>query len=196
MKKTIVFATNNSNKVREFNEILTSYSLPFDIRSLAQMEIDVDIVEDGSSMEQNAKIKSQYIFDNYNYNVLGEDTGLEVEALNGEPGVLTARYAGEEKNAINNMNKLLSNLNNKTNRKARFKTIISLILDGNEYQFEGIVNGTISHKMSGDGGFGYDPVFIPEGFSKTFGELPSNVKQNISHRAKAVQKLINFLKQL
>ncbi|WP_420602098.1 non-canonical purine NTP diphosphatase [Flagellimonas sp.] len=187
----IVFATHNPNKLEEVRQLLPS---TIELLSLNDIDCFDEIPETGKTLEENAKIKADYVTKNYGYNCFSDDTGLLIEALNGAPGVYSARYAGEQKNAQDNMDKVLSELNGHSNRVAHFKTIVHLNLEGNSYVFEGIVNGTIIEKQIGAGGFGYDPIFKPEGFSQTFGELSAETKNTISHRGKAVRKLIEFLK--
>jgi XTP/dITP diphosphohydrolase len=160
---------------------------------LSQAGIHEEIPETAQTIEENAVLKARYIFNHYNFDCFADDTGLEVEALNNAPGVYSARYAGEQKSSEDNINKLLAELNGKTNRNARFKTVIALILNGKEYLFEGIINGRIANEKRGEKGFGYDPVFIPNGYEKTFAEMSTSEKNNISHRAIAVQKLAKFL---
>ena len=152
-----------------------------------------DIPETGSTIKENAILKAQYVFDNYKLDCFSEDTGLMIDALNGEPGIYSGRYAGEEKNDKKNIEKVLGNLKNKENRIARFITVIALILEGNLYTFEGIVEGKIAKTPRGNKGFGYDPVFIPDGYNKSFAELGLDTKNKISHRAKAIKKLLEFL---
>lgn len=194
MKKKLVFATNNAHKLSEMSSILGD---KIELLSLKDINCDVDIPETADTLEGNAILKSEYIYNNYNINCFADDTGLEVEALNGEPGVYSARYAdGESHDSMANMKKLLHKLENVENRSAQFRTVISLILDGKKYVFEGIVKGRISKERKGEKGFGYDPIFIPEGYDKSFAELGEDVKNKISHRAKAVEKLIDFLKEL
>ena len=190
----LVFATNNKHKLSEMSSILGD---KIELLSLKDINCDVDIPETADTLEGNAILKSEFIYNNYNFNCFADDTGLEVEALNGEPGVYSARYAeGESHDSMANMKKLLSKLENVENRSAQFRTVISLILDGKNYIFEGIVKGRISKERKGEKGFGYDPIFIPEGYDKSFAELGEDVKNKISHRAKAVEKLIDFLKEL
>ena len=190
----LVFATNNKHKLSEMSSILGD---KIELLSLKDINCDVDIPETADTLEGNAILKSEFIYNNYNINCFADDTGLEVEALNGEPGVYSARYAeGESHDSMAIMKKLLSKLENVENRSAQFRTVISLILDGKKYVFEGIVKGRISKERKGDKGFGYDPIFIPEGYDKSFAELGEDVKNKISHRAKAVEKLIDFLKEL
>lgn len=201
----LVFATNNQHKLEEIRKILQP---KFEIVSLNEIECHTDIPETGSTLEENALIKARYVFDNYGLDCFADDTGLEVEALNGEPGVYSARYAGGNgHDSEANMQKLLQKMADKTHRKARFRTVIALITSQQmatqnpshqtDFQqphiFEGIVNGRIAYEKSGHEGFGYDPIFIPEGYDKSFAELGIAVKNNISHRARAVQKLANWL---
>lgn len=188
----LIFASNNENKIKEVKAKLPSY----EIIGLKEFGINEDIPETAKTIEGNASIKSTYIYDQYKTNCFSDDTGLEIEALDGEPGVYSARYAGEEKNADKNMDLVLEKLANKENRNARFKTVISLFLDGKEYLFEGIVNGTIIKEKRGEKGFGYDPIFVPNGYTKTFAELPLEEKNKISHRALAVDQLVDFLENL
>lgn len=189
----LIFATNNNNKLNEVQSILNS---SITLKSLKDINCDIDIPETGNTIEANASQKAMFVNNNYNVDCFADDTGLEIEALDGEPGVYSARYAGEAKSAEKNMQLVLDKLNGITNRKARFKTVISLIIEKKEYQFEGIVNGTITEIRTGVEGFGYDPIFIPNGFSQTFAEMDSSVKNKISHRALAVAKLIEFLNQI
>lgn len=187
----IVFATNNVHKLKEIRQVLGDN---FEIVSLNDLGFSGDIPETQNTLEGNASQKAQFIYDKYNLNCFADDTGLEVEALNGEPGAFAARYAGENPTFDDNMNKLLDNLKYCSNRKARFRTVISLILEGKEYQFEGIVDGEILSEKTGEEGFGYDPVFKPSGFNQSFAEMDSSTKNKISHRGRAVKKLEKFLK--
>lgn len=187
--KKLVFATNNAHKLSEVRDILPDIK----IISLAEIECYDDIPETADTLEGNALLKAQYIFERYGIDCFADDTGLEVEALGGEPGVYSARYAGEDHNAQNNMQKLLSNLSGEANRKACFRTVIALIEKGEVSYFEGRVDGTITTTPGGTTGFGYDPVFVPQGYDKTFAELGSDVKNRISHRALAVKKLAGYL---
>lgn len=189
---TLVFATNNDNKVKEIRSMLGD---AFRIITLREAGIDIDIPEPHDTLEANAREKSETIYRMTGQNSFSEDTGLEVDALNGEPGVLSARYAGEQKSAEDNMTKVLQLLDNKTNRKARFRTVISLILDGKEHQFEGVAEGTILTARKGGKGFGYDPIFQPDGSEKAFAEMELAEKNQYSHRGKAFRKLIDFLQQ-
>ncbi len=185
----LIFASNNENKIKEVKAKLPS----FDIIGLKAFGIEEDIPETAKTIEGNASIKSTYIYNNYNVDCFSDDTGLEIEALNGEPGVYSARYAGEDKNAEKNMELVLQKLNGIENRKARFKTVVSLFLEGKEHTFTGIVNGTILKEKRGKKGFGYDPIFVPDGYSQTFAELSLEEKNKISHRALAVDQLVEFL---
>ena len=186
----LIFATNNHNKVQEVRAVLGNI---FNIITLKEAGIDIDIPEPHDTLEANATEKSQTIFKITKQNCFSEDTGLEVEALNGEPGVKSARYAGEDRSFDDNIEKLLSKLKPFENRLAQFRTVISLILDRKEYFFEGICLGKIISERKGNNGFGYDPVFIPTGSDKTFAEMDMAEKNKFSHRKKAMEKLINFL---
>jgi XTP/dITP diphosphohydrolase len=190
--RKLVFATNNQHKLEEVRTILDGR---YQILSLKDLGDETDIPETGGTLEANAMLKAEYIRNNYGYNCFADDTGLEVEALNGAPGVYSARYAGEQKNSADNVAKLLHELQGKDNRKARFRTVIALILEGKPYLFEGEVEGLIELSPRGDAGFGYDPVFRPTGYEQTFAELSLDDKNKISHRARAVQKLASFLKE-
>ena len=189
---TLVFATNNFNKAQEVNHILGN---TFKVLSLKEAGIEIDIDEPHDTLEANAREKSMTIYTIKNIDCFSEDTGLEVEALNGAPGVKSARYAGEPSNTRANIEKLLHQLKNKQNRKAQFRTVISLLQNGVEKQFEGICKGEITLEPSGENGFGYDPVFIPEGSTKTFAEMNITEKNEYSHRRKAVEKLVAHLKK-
>lgn len=188
---TIIFATNNENKVSEVRAILDE---TFRILSLKEAGIDIDIPEPYDSLEENAREKAIVIRRLTQQNCFAEDTGLEVKSLNGEPGVKSARYAGEDRSFENNIDKLLSKLDNQENRKGQFRTIICLICNGKEKIFEGICKGTIIAERRGISGFGYDPVFIPEGSTKTFAEMTMAEKNIFSHRKKAMEKLTTYLK--
>ena len=191
MKRKLVFATNNAHKLEEVAAILGDQ---VELLSLNDIGCQTDIPETAETLEGNALLKSSYIYKNYHLDCFADDTGLEVEALNGAPGVYSALYAGGEgHDAQANMLKLLHELDGKENRKAQFRTAISLILDGKEYLFEGVIKGEIIKEKRGDSGFGYDPVFMPEGYDRTFAELGNDIKNQISHRALAVQKLCEFL---
>ncbi|MCD8179539.1 MAG: non-canonical purine NTP diphosphatase [Tannerellaceae bacterium] len=189
----IVFATNNKHKLEEVKSILSS---ELEIVSLSEINCFADIPETADTLEGNALQKAYYIKEHFNMDCFADDTGLEVEALNNAPGVYSARYAGEAHNAEANMQKLLKELEGTENRKARFRTVIALLLDRKEYIFEGIVNGKIIEEKRGNEGFGYDPVFVPDGYNQTFAELGMDIKNNISHRAQAVKKLADFLSDL
>lgn len=186
----IVFATNNQHKLAEIRAMLKG---KFEVIGLDELGCFEEIPETADTLEGNASQKSNYIFTRYHVNCFADDTGLEIEALNNEPGVYSARYAGEAKSALDNMQKVLKNLQGVKNRKARFRTVISLIQDGEEHLFEGNVDGEITQEMSGEKGFGYDPVFKPKDFKKTFAEFTQDEKNAISHRGRAVQKLIDYL---
>lgn len=186
----LIFATNNQHKTEEIRSVLKDR---FDIITLKEANINIDIPEPFDTLEENARTKSATIYRLTSINCFGEDTGLEVKALNGEPGVKSARYAGENRNFGDNIIKLLSKLNGVTERDAMFRTVISLMLDGIEYQFEGICEGVITEALKGESGFGYDPVFIPLGSNRTFAEMSLQEKNQYSHRGKAVNQLISFL---
>lgn len=200
----IVFATNNQHKLQEIRDILGSQ---YEVVSLKEIGCEADIPETGSTLEENALQKAQYIYDHYHVSCFADDTGLEVEALDGAPGVHSARYAeGTDHDSEANMSKLLRELNGKENRKARFRTVISYIEKQDVcpcgctsikkiHQFEGIVNGSIATEKHGTEGFGYDPIFVPEGYDKSFAELGEEIKNGISHRARAVTKLAEYLKK-
>ncbi|MDP4224115.1 MAG: non-canonical purine NTP diphosphatase [Bacteroidota bacterium] len=186
----IIFASNNNNKIREIRHVLGG---SFTLLSLNDIKMDEDIAENEATLEGNALQKARHIFRITGMNVFADDTGLEVEALNGQPGVHSARFAGDAKDSDANIIKLLDLMNDSINRNARFRTVIALILEGKEYLFEGNVNGRIIREKRGREGFGYDPVFIPEGKSRTFAEMDLNEKNRISHRARAFEKLKSFL---
>ena len=193
MKRKLVFATNNAHKLEEVAAILGE---KIELFSLNDIGCHTDIPETATTLEGNALLKSSFIFKNYGLDCFADDTGLEVEALDGAPGVYSARYAGGEgHDSQANMLKLLRDLEGKENRKAQFRTAISLILDGKEYLFEGVIKGEIIQEKRGDSGFGYDPIFKPEGYQQTFAELGNEIKNKISHRALAVQKLCEFLQR-
>lgn len=190
----LIFGTSNQHKLEEVKSILDP--LQINIKGLKDIGYTTDIEETGSTLEENASIKSWHVYKSEKVNVFSEDTGLEVEALNGAPGVYTARYAGMQKNHNDNMDLLLKNLSQFENRKAQFRAVISLILDGKESLFEGVIKGTISLTKRGEGGFGYDPIFIPEGYDRTFAELGEDIKIQLSHRARAVNKMLTYLQGL
>jgi XTP/dITP diphosphohydrolase len=188
---TICFATNNENKLAEIKNRLGK---AYDIISLSHLEHTGELPETHDTLEGNSLEKAQFVYEKYKINCFADDTGLLVEALNGEPGVRSARYAGESKNSEDNMDLLLQKLKNTKNRKARFVTVISLILNGDVHQFTGEVSGSITEKKTGEKGFGYDPIFMPDGWQKTFAELDLEQKNKISHRGRAVARLVEFLK--
>lgn len=189
---TLVFATNNENKVKEIRSMLGDH---FSIITLKEAGIDIDIPEPHDTLEDNAREKSSVIYEMTGKNCFSEDTGLEIDALNGAPGVLSARYAGEQKLAEDNITRVLREMEGQENRQAHFRTVISLILDGQEYQFTGVCTGVILTKKRGSKGFGYDPIFVPDGAKETFAEMDIADKNQFSHRAKAFQQLITFLKE-
>ena len=186
----LIFATSNQNKVLEIQKILPK---KFNIKSLKDLNYFEDVPENETTIEGNAVFKAKYIYEKFNINVFADDTGLEVEALNGEPGVHSARYAGTTRNSEKNIKKLLKNLKNIKNRNARFKTAIALIIDNKLHIFSGIVEGYILDSPKGNNGFGYDPIFCPNGFDKSFAELTLKEKNLISHRSFAMKKLIDFI---
>lgn len=188
-KLKLVFATNNANKLKEVQAMLTN----FEIISLAAIHCFDDIPETANTLEGNAILKANYITEKFGYDCFADDTGIEVNALNNEPGVFSARYAGKENNAEANMQKLLNELGDNTNRKAQFRTAIALNIKGKQFIFEGICEGHILRKKQGTSGFGYDPIFMPNGYTKSFAEMDLKEKGNISHRGKAVEKLVTFL---
>ena len=188
----LVFASNNKNKIQEIQALVPN---TIQIVSLEDIGCTEDIPETADTIEGNAILKANYVTSNYGYDCFADDTGLEVEALNGAPGVYSARYAGEQKDANDNMDKLLSELKDKSNRKANFKTVIALNLNGKQNLFTGIINGKIIEEKIGTNGFGYDPIFVADGFEKTFAELTMEEKSTISHRGIAVKELILFLQK-
>jgi len=188
----LVFATNNLHKVDEVKQKLNGTFL---IQTLQEIGCTDDLPETSDTLEGNAMQKARYLHEKYGCNCFADDTGLEVEALDNAPGVYSARYAGEAKSAEANMEKLLRELSGQSNRKARFRTIIALILDNKEYLFEGAVTGTILEKRQGDKGFGYDPLFLPDGYAKSFAQLSMDEKNAISHRGRATDKLLAFLNE-
>ena len=190
MSKKLVFATNNAHKLEEIASILGE---KIELLSLKDINCQADIPETADTLEGNAIQKAEYIYQNYGLDCFADDTGLEVEALGGAPGIYSARYAGNGHDSEANMKKLLEKMDDKENRKAQFRTAICLILDGEKHLFEGIVKGEIIREKRGGAGFGYDPVFVPEGYDLTFAELGNDIKNNISHRARAVEKLCAFL---
>lgn len=188
--KSLIFATGNPHKVREVNAMLGD---DFNIKSLRDIGCQEDIPETQPTIEGNALQKARYVVEHYGVDCFSEDTGLEVDALDGAPGVLSARYAGPERDPEANMDLLLRNLAPYENRRARFRTVIALIMNGREHTFEGIVEGHIAPGRRGDGGFGYDPVFIPAGYGRSFAEMDTEEKNAISHRGRAIRKLVEFL---
>jgi len=188
----LVFATNNQHKVDEIQPLL---GVHINLLSLADINHFEDIPEEQDTLEGNAYQKAHFIYHHYGLNCFADDTGLEVEALGGAPGVFSARYAGNSKNSRHNIEKLLREMEGMNHRTARFRTVISLIIGGEETRFEGIVNGSIIHEPKGDLGFGYDPIFQPSGHSITFAEMPLQEKNLISHRSRAIQQLIDFLRK-
>ena len=191
--KKLVMATANPNKIKEIQKKIGNI---YQFLSLKEIGCEEDIPETSDTIEGNALQKARYIFDKYGFDCFSEDTGLEIDALGGAPGVITARYAGEQKDPNANMEKVLMELEGNQNRKARFKTVIALSIDNKEYLFEGIVNGHISEEKKGTDGFGYDPIFRPEGYDRTYAEMSLEEKNIMSHRALAVDKLKQFLDSL
>jgi XTP/dITP diphosphohydrolase len=189
MKKKLILATHNDHKAKEFRDILPQ----FDVQTLAQLGHDEDIEETASDLEGNSFLKAETIFKRYGHVVISDDSGLEVDALDGAPGVYSARYAGEPRNDQRNTDKLLDELQDVSNRRAQFRTVITLMNAKNSFQFEGIVSGAIVKSPRGRGGFGYDPIFVPDGYEQTFAELAADEKNKISHRANAIEKLLHFL---
>lgn len=187
----ICFATHNENKLREINQMLSDY----EVVGLTAIGCHEEIPETGATLEENSKIKADFVAANYSIDCFADDTGLEVEALHGEPGVFSARYAGDDRDNQANIDLLLSNLDPHANKSARFRTIITLIFHGKTHQFEGIVNGKIIAELKGSEGFGYDPIFIPDGYEQTFAEMSAEAKNAISHRGRAVAKLVSFLEK-
>ena len=190
MKKKFVFATNNAHKLEEVTAILGN---KIELLSMKDINCHADIPETADTLEGNALLKARYIFENYQLDCFADDTGLEVEALNGAPGVYSARYAGDAHNSEANMKKLLQDMEGIENRKAQFRTVSALIINGKEHLFEGIVKGEITKHRHGTSGFGYDPVFIPEGYTQTYAEMGNELKNKISHRALATNILCNSL---
>jgi len=191
--KKLIFATGNPNKIKEVHQLLNG---AFEIKGLRDIGCPEDLPETSPTIEGNALQKARYVHEHFGADCFSEDTGLEIDALNGEPGVLSARYAGEAKDPAANMDLVLRKLKGVENRKARFRTVVALILDGREHTFEGIAEGEIRTEKSGSGGFGYDPIFQPDGYGVTFAEMDSGSKNTISHRGKAVRSLIDFLKKI
>ncbi|MBE9512414.1 MAG: RdgB/HAM1 family non-canonical purine NTP pyrophosphatase [Bacteroidetes bacterium] len=192
MMNELIFATNNPDKLREIQDLLGD---SFKLNCLKDIDFSEDIPETGDTLEINASYKANFIYRIFNRDVFADDTGLEIDALDGKPGVHSARYAGPEKNSAANIKRVIHELRYARNRKARFRTVISLIINGKEYSFEGIVKGTILKTLHGQKGFGYDPVFQPSGHTQTFAEMELKQKNLISHRAIAFKKLVGFLKK-
>jgi XTP/dITP diphosphohydrolase len=190
MKTKLCFATNNAHKLAEIQAILGN---SFELLSLNDIHCKEELPETGNTLEANSLQKAKYLYDNYQVDCFADDTGLEVHSLGGEPGVYSARYAGLQRSHTDNVNLLLKNLVNEPDRSARFRTVITLIQNGKITQFEGIVNGKIIENLRGTEGFGYDPIFIPEGYDRTFAEMELMEKANISHRGRAFEKLVKFL---
>ena len=190
MKPILVFATNNAHKVEEVQAMVGE---AFELKSLADIGCDVDVEEIGTTFVANASIKSRYIHEHYGLNCFADDSGLVVDALNGEPGVYSARYSGQRDPQLN-LELVLEKMAGQQDRSARFVSVISLIWNGEEYLFEGRVEGRITAERSGTAGFGYDPIFIPEGYDQTFAEMPAEEKNRISHRGRAMQQMVDFLK--
>lgn len=190
--KKIIFATNNNHKLEEVRTLLSD---SFEVLSLKDINCTEDIPETGTTLEENALLKARYVKEKFGFDCFADDTGLEVIALNNEPGVYSARYAGEAKDATNNMHKVLHKLQNQENRLAQFRTVIALIYEEKEYLFDGIIVGSITDAPKGESGFGYDPIFKPDGYDITFAQMDITEKNKISHRGLAISKLYNFFKQ-
>jgi XTP/dITP diphosphohydrolase len=189
----LVFATNNKHKLEEMRAILGG---KVELLSLADIDCHDDIPETADTLEGNALIKARYIYDKYGCSCFADDTGLEVDALDGEPGVYSARYAGENNDSEANMRKLLQNLTGKSERSAQFRTVIALIIEGEEFLFDGIVRGRISEERMGSAGFGYDPIFVPDGYEESFAQMTAEQKNAISHRSRAASALNDYLETL
>ncbi len=189
---TLIFATGNAGKAKEVGELLLGI---MQVKSLKDIGFTEDIPEDHPTLEANAIQKAQHIYDRYGEDCFAEDTGMEVMALNGAPGVYSARYAGPQRNDLENMDLVLKNLIDKEDRSAQFRTVVALILKGKVHTFEGIVSGRIAKIKTGEKGFGYDPIFVPDGYSISFAEMEAGEKNKISHRGRAIKKLISFLKE-
>lgn len=189
--KQLVFATNNQYKTEEVKTLLSGQ---YEVLNLKDINCTTDIPETADTFAGNAGLKSRFVAENFKLDCFGDDSGLEVEALNNEPGIYSARYAGERGDAAN-LQLVLQKMEGEHNRKARFRTVISLLQNGEEFLFEGIINGTLLHTPAGSNGFGYDPIFVPDGYQQTFAEMNMEQKNEISHRAIAMRKLIAFLKQ-
>ena len=189
----LIFATHNKNKLKEVRSLIPS---TIELLSLDDINLLEEIEETATTIEGNALLKAQTIYKQTGINCFADDSGLLVDALNGAPGVYSARYAGEHKSDSDNLEKLLKELSNKEDRNAHFKTVMALIINGQEYLFEGIINGTITKEKSGVNGFGYDPIFLPNGYTETFAEMSSDIKNVISHRAQAMKQLLEFMNTL
>lgn len=187
----LIFASHNNYKFNEVKKILPPH---IELLSLTDVDFYTEIEETENTLEGNALLKANTIYKELNLNCFADDSGLLVDALNGEPGVYSARYAGSQKNDNDNIEKLLAKLTNSTNRKAHFKTVMALVINGNAFLFEGIIKGAITHEKRGTNGFGYDPIFVPDGYSQTFAEMNAETKNSISHRGVALKKLMDFLK--
>lgn len=188
-KTTLIFATQNQNKAKEIQSLLPDHIV---VKTLKDIDCDTDIPENQPDLKGNALEKAKYVMEHFNANCFADDTGLEIEALNGEPGVFSARYAGPEKDSEKNMDLVLAKLKGESNRNAQFRTVIALIINGETYFFEGIVKGKIRTKRAGGDGFGYDPIFEPEGCGKTFAEMSLEEKNTMSHRGRALEKMVAF----
>jgi len=191
--RKLIFATQNKNKALEINQLLQKEALGFEVIDATTFGITEDIPETGETLIDNALQKARYVYEKWGVDCFADDTGLEIAALNGEPGVYSARYAGEERDSIKNMELVLEKLKDKSTRTAKFKTVIALILDGKEYLFEGEAEGQITEALSGKAGFGYDPIFMPDGYEITFAEMDAALKNSMSHRGRAVKKLIAYI---
>jgi XTP/dITP diphosphohydrolase len=191
--RKLIFATQNKNKALEINQLLQKEALGFEVIDATTFGITEDIPETGETLIDNALQKARYVYEKWGVDCFADDTGLEIAALNGEPGVYSARYAGEERDSIKNMELVLEKLKDKSTRTAKFKTVIALILDGKEYLFEGEAEGQITEALSGKAGFGYDPIFMPDGYEITFAEMDAALKNSMSHRGRAVRKLIAYI---
>jgi XTP/dITP diphosphohydrolase len=191
--KELIFVSHNAHKLEEVKAIVGNN---FEVKNLSDINVFDEIPETGLSFKENAQQKAEYIYKKLNCNCFADDSGLSVDALDGEPGIYSARYAGEPCNMQNNIAKLLNNLKEKSDRKAQFTTVIAVVLDGEYHFFEGVIRGKIIDTPRGDNGFGYDPIFVPDGYDQTFAELPTEIKNNISHRAIAMQKFQEFISNL
>lgn len=193
IRMELIFASNNRHKLEEISKIVGN---AFTILNLKQANCEGEIPETGTTLEENALQKAHWVYSRTHKNCLADDTGLEIDALNGAPGVYTARFAGDDCSPEDNIQKTLRLMKDKTNRRACFRTVIACIIDGEEYLFEGMVEGEIATEKMGDGGFGYDPIFIPKGFSQSFAQMPLDQKNSMSHRGRATAKFVEFLKNL